>query len=324
MLLKKELNTDKLHLRCRIVMPPMATGKTPDGIPGSDLIEYYRARARGTALIIQEHAYILPEGKAHDNQLSMASDEVIEPFKKLTEAVHGEGACIFAQINHAGARSRAAGFAAKGPSAVPVREGENPKAMTKEDIKKVVKGFVAAALRVKAAGYDGVEIHSAHGYLLNQFYSPITNKREDEYGTSCMEDRIRLHLQVIGAVRQAVGPDYPVALRFGACDYREGGSRVEDVPAAARAFEEAGIDLLDVTGGLYGFTRPDHEEPGYFRELSIAAKSAVKIPVLLTGGVKTAGDAEALLAAGAADLIGVGRSLMADADWSLKALAGEE
>lgn len=198
-------------------------------------------------------------------------------------------------------------------------EGPASSAMTKEDIERVKKCFVNAALRVQEAGFDGVEIHSAHGYLLNQFYSPLTNHRDDEYGGT-LEGRTRLHTEVLRAVRKAVGEDYPVAIRFGACDYMEGGSRIEDIPEACRIFEEAGADLLDITGGLGGFIIPGKTEPGYFAELSIPAKKSVSVPVLVTGGVTDIHDAEKLLQEGAADLIGVGRALLQDGDWSVKAL----
>ena len=194
------------------------------------------------------------------------------------------------------------------------------KAMTAEDIRRVKDCFVEAALRAKEAGFDAVEIHSAHGYLLNQFYSPVTNHRTDEYNGQTLEGRTRLHAEVLRAVRKAVGEDYPVFIRFGACDYMEGGSRIEEIPAAARIFEEAGADLLDITGGLSGFILPGRTEPGYFAELSITAKKSVQIPVLVTGGVTAGADAERLLEEGTADLIGVGRALLQDEDWSVKAL----
>ena len=140
------------------------------------------------------------------------------------------------------------------------------------------------------------------------------------YGGGTLEGRTRLHTEVLRAVRKAVGEDYPVAIRFGAYDYMEGGSRVEDIPEACRIFEEAGADLLDITGGLGGFIIPGKTEPGYFAELSRPAKDSVQIPVLVTGGVTDIHDAEKLLQEGVADLIGVGRALLKDGDWSVRAL----
>ena len=320
-LYREPLNSNKISLRNRIVMPPMATGKTPDGKPGKELFEYYKARANGTALIIVEHEYVMNEGKAHDNQLSMADDTVIAAYQALTAAVHENGAKVFAQINHAGAKASNTGFRVVGPSAVAWKDGEVPHALTKEEIGEVVAAFAEAAVRVKEAGFDGVEIHSAHGYLLNQFYSPLMNKREDEYSADTMENRTRIHREVIAEVKKAVGEDFIIGIRFGACDYCEGGSEIEDIPAAVKVFEEAGVDFIDVTGGMQGFVRPGHSEPGYLKELGLAAKEVATVPVILTGGVHTADDMEGLLREGAGDLIGVGRAMMKDADWSARALA---
>lgn len=136
-----------------------------------------------------------------------------------------------------------------------------------------------------------------------------------------MEGRTRIHTEIIKSVRKTVGNDFIVALRFGACDYMDGGSEIKDIPTASRIFEQAGIDLLDISGGHCIYTIKGKTEPGWFAELSKPAKQAVKIPVMLTGGVKTGEDAEKLLEGQAADLIGVGRSMMRDAEWTQKALA---
>ena len=320
-MLKDTVKINQLVLRNRIVMPPMATGKADHGRPDENLNAYYAARARGTALIIVEHEYISPEGMAHDNQLSMADDSVIPAYRRLTDAVHGQGAAVFAQLNHAGAQAKDTGLPAISPSGISIQNREPaPKEMTVEDIEHVKESFVSAALRAQAAGFDGVEIHSAHGYMLNQFYSPLTNHRTDAYNGQSLEGRTRLHAEILRAVREAVGDDYPVAIRFGACDYMEGGSRIEEIPETSRIFEEAGADMLDISGGLGGFTVKGRTQPGWFAELSIPARNSVQIPVLLTGGIITADDAEQLLQENAADLIGVGRAMMKDADWSVKAL----
>ncbi len=321
-MLKDEIRINGLLLRNRIVLPPMATGKADRGAPDDALCGHYAARANGTALVIVEHAYVSPEGMAHGTQLSMADDSLIPAYRKLTASVRDRGAAVFAQLNHAGAQARDSGLPALSPSGISLREPEDaPKEMTAEDIGRVKESFVSAALRAKAAGFDGVEIHSAHGYLLNQFYSPLTNRRTDAYGGKTLEGRTRLHAEILRAVRKAVGAAYPVAIRFGACDYMDGGSEISDIPEASRIFAEAGADLLDISGGLCGFTVKGRTQPGWFAELSIPAKNSVQIPVLLTGGVAAAGDAETLLREGAADLIGVGRAMLKDSDWAAKALA---
>ena len=317
-MLRDPITVNRLTLRNRIVMPPMATGKAVDGRPGAELAAYYAARAKATGLIIVEHAYVSPEGMAHRGQLSLAEDSVIPAFRKLTDAVRQMGAAVFAQINHAGAQAKDTGLPALSPSGIALRERPDPpRAMTEGDIIGVKDSFVAAALRAKEAGFDGVAIHSAHGYLLNQFYSPLTNRREDAYTGNTLAGRTRLHAEILRAVRKAVGEDYPVAIRFGACDYMDGGSRIEEIPEACRIFADAGADLLDISGGLNGYTVKGRTQPGWFDELSIPAKESVNIPVLLTGGITRADEAEALLLRGAADLIGVGRAMLKDPDWAV-------
>lgn len=321
MYINQSLEINHKILRNRIVMPPMATGKAVDGMPSEAQIAYYKERAKATAMIIVEHEYISPEGMASKGQLSMAEDSVIDGYRKLTDAVHEEGALILAQISHAGGVARDIEDTPVAPSAIVIRPNmPTPKEMTTDDISRVIHAFTEAAVRARKAGFDGVEIHGAHGYLLNQFYSPLTNFRTDEYTGNTMEGRTRIHTEIIKSVRKAVGYDFIVALRFGACDYMDGGSEIKDIPEAAHIFEQAGINLLDISGGHCIYTIKGNTEPGWFSELSKQAKQAVKIPVMLTGGVKTGDDAEKLLEEQASDLIGVGRSMMRDAEWTQKAL----
>lgn len=325
--LQAPLTTGKLPLKNRLVMPPMATSKAePDGRVSQALLEYYDEKSRGGAigLVIVEHNYITKQGKNREGQPSVADDTMIDGLRRLVDVIHRNGSKTALQINHVGGTASRAvtGLDAVSPSAVP-NPGGSPdptlRTLTVDEIAALPGQFAAAARRAKAAGFDGVEIHSAHGYLLNQFFSPITNRRTDEYGGD-VRDRIKLHLEVIAAVREAVGEEYPILLRLGAVDYLEGGSRIEDAVMAAVAFEGAGVDMLDVTGGLTGFMRPDHDEPGYFAELSEAIGNVVSIPVILTGGVTEPEQAESLLAASKADLIGVGRAILKDSGWALRAV----
>ena len=319
--LTKTIRVNTLELRNRIVMPPMATGKADHGKPDDNLVSYYADRARSTGLILVEHAYISPEGMAHNTQLSMADDAVVPAYQKLTSAIHAQGAAVFAQISHAGAQAQESDLPAISPSGINIKNKEaSAEAMTLEDIARIRDCFVSAALRAKQAGFDGVEIHSAHGYLLNQFYSPLTNHRTDAYTGSKLEGRTRLHVEVLQAVRAALGPEYPIAIRFGAYDYMEGGSKKEEIAEASRIFAGAGADLLDISGGLNGFTVKGSTQPGWFSELSIPAKKNVTVPVMLTGGVKTAEEAETLLREGAADLIGIGRAMLVNPHWSEEAI----
>jgi 2,4-dienoyl-CoA reductase-like NADH-dependent reductase (Old Yellow Enzyme family) len=306
-------------------MPPMATSKAEaNGAVSSAILDYYQEKSAGAylSLIIIEHSYIELLGKASENQLSVADDSVIEGLKKLATVIQRNGVKAVMQLNHAGSAAdpKVIGATAVGPSAIKnPRKGDVPHELTQQEINGVIAAFREAALRVKQAGFDGVEIHSAHGYLLNQFFSPLTNQRTDEYGGSLL-NRIRLHLQVIEAVRAAVGPAFPIFLRLGAADFSEGGTTIADSQQAAVEFAKAGVDILDISGGFCGYIRPGHSEPGYFAPLSAAIKQVVSIPVILTGGVTAGQQAEQLLAENKADFIGVGRALLQNSQWAKAAL----
>ena len=324
--LLKPYENGKIKLKNRLVMPPMATAKsTDDGKITNDILDYYREKSEGgyLSLIIIEHSYVSKDGMASKNQLSVADDSCIDGLKKLADTIHENGSKAVMQISHAGSLARSeVNENPVGPSPVlnPRKLNDNiPRELTKEDIQVVIGNFRDAALRVKDAGFDGVEIHSAHGYLLNQFLSPLTNKRSDEYGGN-IRGRLKIHIEIIKAVREAVGKDYPILLRLGASDYMDGGTTVDDSKIAAQSFEKAGVDMIDITGGMCGFILQDNKEQGYFSPLTLAVKNVVKIPVILTGGITKASAAENLLKEGKADFIGVGRAVMSDSQWAKKAI----
>ncbi len=284
------LKVRSMNLANRLVMPPMATAKAElNGTVSQSLLDYYDEKSRGghIALIIIEHSYITPEGKASNSQLSVCDDAAIPGLRKLSDIIHRNGSKAAMQINHAGsaALKEVTGTTPLAPSATAnPRRGDMPRELTKKEISDIVHAFQEAGRRVRDAGFDAVEIHSAHGYLLNQFLSPLTNKRTDEYGGD-ISNRIRIHLQVIQAVRMSVGPDFPIQIRLGASDYTEGGTTIEDSMIAAQAFEKAGLDMIHISGGFVGYTPPGLTGQGYFAPLSEAIKSVVSIPVILTGGI---------------------------------------
>lgn len=322
--LREPLTVSGLKLRNRLVLPPMATSKAnPDGSITDDLLAYYDEKSRGGALglAITEHFYVSEQGRNRVGQPSVADDAMMDGLAALVGVFHRNQVPAVVQISHAGAASVEPEKELVGASDVPnpTATGRVPRPLTTEEVADIPRQFAEAARRVREAGFDGVELHSAHGYLLNQFFSPITNVRTDGYGGS-LENRIRLHLDVIRAVQDEVGHDFPLLLRLGAADYMEGGTVVEDSVTAALRFEEAGVDVLDITGGLTGYVRPGLEDPGYFAELSAPIKAAVSVPVILTGGVTQADQAERLLAQGVADLIGVGRAMLRDSAWAANAL----
>ncbi len=325
--LVETLKAGRLELANRLVMPPMATEKSRAGGKVSpELIDYYEEKSRGgyIGLIIIEHSFVRPDGKASEGQLSAGDDSVVDGLRSLAKVIHQNGSKTVMQINHAGSATtrEITGSVPVGPSVVPNPRKETvPRELTVEEIDDLIRSFQAAARRTKEAGFDGVEIHSAHGYLLNQFFSPLTNKRNDQYG-GAVTDRIKIHLQIIEAVKEVVGDDFPVLIRLGASDFTAGGTTIEDSIIAAKEFEKAGVNILDVSGGFSGYTVPGLTGQGFFSPLTEAIKGAVSIPVILTGGITEAEAAEKLLKENKADLIGVGRAILKDSSWARKAITG--
>ncbi|MFZ3131806.1 MAG: NADH:flavin oxidoreductase [Desulfosporosinus sp.] len=323
--LLKPLQTGQLTLPNRLVMPPMATAKAdPDGKVNQSILDYYAEKSEGgyLSLIIIEHSFITLDGKASDLQLSVSDDSMVDGLKKLAEVIHRNGSKTVLQINHAGSHTKpkVTGTIPVAPSAVSHPLGRSiPNELTRAEIAKIIRAFQYAARRTKEAGFDGVEIHSAHGYLLNQFFSPLTNKRTDEYGGN-VHNRIRLHLQVIEAIRAAVGDDFLILLRLGVSDFREGGIIFDESLVAAPEFEKAGVNILDISGGFTGYIVPGLSGQGYFAPFSGALKKVVSIPVILTGGITEVQAAEQLLAEEKADLIGVGRAILHDSKWAEQAI----
>lgn len=333
------LSIKNLRLGNRLVMPPMALDiATETGEVTPDILEHYstRARARGSAkepnsgigLIIAEHSYVNADGKAHQKQLGINDDTMLPGLKQLAASIHGAGAVAGIQISHAGIRGV---NRLLGPSAIPATlkrhtaslSGGGQAAQTAvaeeldiSDIKNVIDDFRQAAARAKAAGFDLVEIHCAHGYLLNQFLSPLTNQRRDDYGGS-LHNRLRLTLEVLAAVRQTVGKDYPVFIRLGADDRIENGYGIEEGTEAASILALAGVDCLDLSGGLGGYMHSGPE--GFFVYMADAVKAVTSIPVLVTGGIRTASYANGIVRQGRADLIGVGRAILKDPEWAAQA-----
>jgi len=329
-LLFSPIKIGNLTLRNRIVMPPMATaiegpeGSREDtGQPSDATVAYYAERARkGVGMIIVEHTYITKQGKAHKGQLGLDNDDAIPAFERLARAIKENGAVAAIQLNHAGAAANpdVTGHEPVGPSDKPnPRSERKPRGMTKEEILEVQDFFASAARRAKLAGFDAVEVHSAHGYLGSQFLSPLTNTRTDEYGGS-PENRARFILETVTKVRAAVGSDYPVFVRLGSVDGIDGGFTPEDAAVVAGWLEDAGVAIIDVSGGFMG-SRPAGAGPGYFVPAAATIKKAVTVPVLVTGGITEGPFAEKVLQDGNADLIGVGRALLRDPDWVIKAKA---
>ncbi len=321
------LSLSGLTLRNRIVMPPMWSGQaTPDGKVTDRIIDYHRERAAaGCGLIIVEHSFVHPGGRHSSTQLGVYCDEMIAGMTRLASAIRSEGAVAAVQISHAGSRVDSAtldGIKPVAPSAIrhPYEpSGEIPEELTTSGIQEISGAFAAAARRVRDAGFDAVEIHAAHGFLLSEFLSPLTNLRSDDFGGS-LKNRARMHLMVLEEVRRSVGPRFPVCVRLGAHDETPGGLELEEACEAARLLAAGGADLIDISGGLQG-SRGAGKAPGYFVPYASAIRAQVKIPVIVTGGIREAAHADSIVREGHADLVGIGRGMLEDANWARKAIA---
>jgi len=320
-----------LKIKNRIVMPPMATNfANPDGSVNDRQIAYYVKRVKGgVGYVTLEHTGVLKQGKASPNMALLDSDQKIPYLTKLIKAVHQEGGKIVIQINHAGRQTSSSitGAPIVAPSAIPcpVRK-EIPQALSPEEIQEIVEAFGQAARRVKEAGADGVEIHMAHGYLLCQFLSPYSNQRHDVYGGSG-EKRMRMPLEVLGTVRRIVGSDFPVICRLSADEYVEGGLKLDESKEIAKTLEKNGANALHISAcvaaSVYLNHPPYYAEEGIFAHLAQGIKSVVKIPVIAVGRIRTPQLANQILEENKADLISMGRALIADPELPMKALQGK-
>ena len=333
-----------LTLKNRLAMSQMTMNyATEDGMVTDKVIAYYRERAKGgVGLILVEGTYFTPEGKGYVRQIGLASQGHVEGLKRLTDAVHGlkNDTRIFLQIHHAGGRasSKVTGLQPVAPSAVPPYPGaETPRALTREEIAGLIQAHVEAAARAREAGFDGVDIHCAHGYLVPSFFSPMTNYRTDEYGGD-LTGRTRFLLETIRGIRKRLGKEYPLTIKISGDEYIEGGLGISDMIGIARLAQDAGIDGLIVSAGTVGGKKLEdlNEAHKVMRTLPmmtrtaclvpIAAefKKALYIPVITVGRINSIALAEEILSQGKADIAAIGRPLLADPELPKKAAEGRE
>jgi 2,4-dienoyl-CoA reductase-like NADH-dependent reductase (Old Yellow Enzyme family) len=285
------------------------------------LIAHYARRAAGVGLVIVEHSYFNPQGKASSNQLGIQDDVSISGLTRLVESIHAEGTPACIQINHAGRNGDAAisGTEPVAPTAIPTEGSDDvPRELERNEIQQIVRQFGMAASRAREAGFDGVEVHGAHGYLLNQFVSPITNRRNDEYGHS-FEGRIRFPVEVVTEVRRRVGSNLLVLYRLGASDGEGRGVTIEEMQRFAQRLVQAGVNIVDVSGGLIGDAPEGMTGQGYFLPLAEEVKRAVQVPVIGVGGITDPTFADQAIRDERVDLVAVGRALLTDPDWALSA-----
>ncbi|QTA88299.1 NADH:flavin oxidoreductase [Desulfonema magnum] len=316
-----------LKLKNRLTMAPLYLGYAGKGGTVSRLLtDHYRLMGQsGVAMVVVENATVdHPVGSGSDRTLRADTDDNLEGLKQLAQTIKQGGALACLQINHAG---RFAGISEPvAPSAVETF-GRMPKALNKSELKLIRDRFAEAALRVRNAGFDMVELHGGTGYLLAQFLSPGTNKREDEYGGS-LENRQRFALEVVASVRDAV-KDFPVGYRFLADEWLPQGLKLEESKLFARNLADAGVAYISVMGGTYeSFFLPEivekSKKEGYMTDLAAAIKKEVSVPVITAGRIATGALAEEIIARGDADLIGLARPLWTDPEWPEKVRQGRE
>ncbi len=270
----------------------------------------------GVGLIISSHAYVSPEGQAGPWQLGIYKDDLMAGLEKMTAAVHAAGGKIVAQLAHAG-QAAAASLSGRTPMVVSDFAGlmKSPRQeMTAPDIRRIITDFADAAKRAKASGFDGVQLHAAHGYLLNQFLSPAFNRRQDEYGGS-IANRARIVLDVLRAVRETVGRDFPILVKMNSQDFIENGLTLTDSVQVAELLAAVGIDAVELSGGMVGSAKlmpsrtgiNSEETEAYFREEARAFKKRLSVPLILVGGLRSLEVAETLMEEGIADYISMCR-----------------
>jgi 2,4-dienoyl-CoA reductase-like NADH-dependent reductase (Old Yellow Enzyme family)/thioredoxin reductase len=326
------ISIKSMELANRVVMPPMGTNLgNPDATVSPENIAYIKRRAKGEpGLIITEITGVHPGGIVSANQLGVYDDRFIPGLKKLAAAVHDVGCKIAIQIHHAGRESLFLLNQGKAMAPSAVRSivfRQTPREMTPEDIEEVIIAFGAAAARGREAGFDAVEIHCAHGYLLTQFLSALTNRRTDRYGGSTLKERSRFVMEVIEAVRGRVGPDFPVSVRISAEESIRGGYTAEDMQTILPDMVGAGADIVHASFGTHGSPAgitqaPAEYDPGFNAWLARKVKDVVDVPVIAVGRFTDPAQADAVIGRGDADLVAFGRQFLADPDFLIKAKTG--
>ena len=307
------IHIGRLHLKNRIVLPPMQQYQgSAEGFATAYHVQHYARRARGgVGLVIVESTAVAPEGRLMVDDIGLFSEAHVAPLAMLAAAVKAEGVPTLLQLCHGGRKSVPhQGGRLLAPSAIAYDDVYGmPEPMNDADIAAVIAGFALAAKRALSAGFDGVELHAAHGYLLHQFLSPLSNRREDAYGGSAA-NRLRLLAEIVQAVRATIGPERPVTMRVSASDHADGGLDPESVAAALAVLVPLGLDAVHVSSGGLLPTPPRDIGPGYQVAYAKAIRAAIDVPVIAVGNIRSRRQVDDILSGGAADLVAIGRPLL--------------
>lgn len=338
----------KIELRNRLVRAATSeTMCTIDGAVTDEIVDLYADLSRGGAgLLITGHIYIEPRGQCSDRQIGIYSDTLIPGLRRLTDAVHEFGGKIFAELSHAGAQSGMPGIEPVAPSEAKNEIfGTRARELSASEIEDIVSAFVAGARRAKVSGFDGIHIHGGNGYLIAQFSSPYTNRRNDEWGSG-PRGRDRFFVAVYSAIREAVGRDFPISARFGVADSVVGGLEEDEGIARAVLLRKLGIDALEVSYGVmetylsnirpyvalslrravadwvlpWLWRRPAPE--AYYRPFAAAIKKVSDVPIILVGGMRTTQKMADVLNSGDADFLSMARPFVREPDLPNKLKAG--
>ena len=318
---------NQMELKNRFVRSATWEGlANPDGSCSEKIAHMMLELAEGQiGLIITSHAYVNQCGQGSIRQLGIYNDRFISSFKEMVEKVHKEGSKIVLQITHAGARAldQLKNCEPFGPSSLKIKDVLSCREITTSEILKITEDFKMAAVRAKKAGFDGVQIHGAHGYLLNQFLSPFFNKRKDEYGGS-MRNRARLILEILQAIRSELGRQFTVLIKLNSDDFIEGGFTPEEMVQVAALLELAGIDAIELSGGMslsvskHSFSRiaknDTKGEEIYYGDAAKLYKEKISVPLILVGGIRSYEVAKELLEKDLADYISLCRPLIREPD----------
>lgn len=327
-------------LRNRLVLPPITTSYgTTQGEVTDRVLGFYRQRSRDVGMVVVEATVVRADGRLVPRSLGLWHDGQIPGMARLARTIKGEGAAAVVQIAHAGARSVPVdeGICRPSPSSVRLAPGPEPTVLRQEQVSDLVEDFVAAVARAAEAGFDGVELHGAHHYLISQFLSPLTNYREDRYGGDAA-GRSTFALDVVRAIRHRLGDSYPLLFRFNAVELLEGGQSIEEGIVVARLLESAGIDVLHsslLAQGGWRESRGEHylattsalpkEQPlGTALPYAGRIRAAVGIPVIAVGKLWSSAVAERTIGEGQADLVAVGRQMIIDPEAAAKIMAGRD
>ncbi len=331
----EETTMNGMTLRNRTVRSATWEGMCEqDGRPTEKLINCYRNLAEGgVGLIVSSFTFVRPEGKASPGKMGIHTDDFARDYENLTRAVHDAGGKLAVQLVHAGGKANAktAGRQPLAPSAIQDDQfPEMPAELTKDEISGIITAFGEGARRAKAWGIDAVQLHGAHGYLINQFLSPHINRRDDEYGGN-IENRTRFLLEVYQKVRDTVGADFPVLIKLNAADNLDGGLTIEDSAFAARKLSNSGIDAIEVSSGTSASGKQiparlkvdDPEKEAYNLQLALRIKEAVHCPVMVVGGFRSYEVAEKAIREDGMDYIAMARPLIREPALANRWLQGD-